>query len=94
LSVMKDMLSVVMDGIKDGEMLAKYAEMAIEHKADKGITNWFISRAQNRASMAERDWHDVHEHIKAEKHDEEMVEALECHVDRWLENLKDRVSRL
>ena len=94
MSVMRDMLTVVMDGIKDGEMMVRYAEEAMAHKADKSISNWFAARAQNRASMAERDWHDVHEHIKSEKHDDEMVEALECHVDTWLASLKDKVAKL
>lgn len=94
MSTMRHMLSVVMDGIKDAEMMAGYAETATAHKEDKGITNWFISRAQNRMSMAERDWHDVDEHIRKEKHDDEMLDALECHVNRSLANLKERIAKL
>ena len=91
---MKHMLQVVMDGIKDADMLAGYAEEAKAHGVEKSVTNWFVVRAQNRMSLAERDWHDVDEHIKGERHDDEMLEALECHVNRSLEHLRERVSKL
>ena len=94
MSMMKHMLQTVMDGIKDAEMLAGYAEEAKKHGVDKGIANWFTVRAQNRLSMAERDWHDVDEHVRDEKHDDEMVEALECHVNRSLDHLRERVEKL
>ena len=45
-------------------------------------------------SMAERDWQDVDDHIRKEKHDDEMLDALECHVNRSLANLKERVAKL
>ena len=92
--MMKHLLAVVMDGIKDAEMIAGYAEEAKKHGADRTIINWFTVRAQNRLSMAEKDWHDVREEIKEDKHDEEMMEALECHVDRSLDNLRARVMKL
>lgn len=94
MSVIKHMLSVVMDGIKDAEMIAGYAEMAVVHKADKSVINWFVGRAQNRVSMAERDWHEVDDHIKSEKRDDDMIEALECHVNRSIEHLKERIEKL
>ena len=94
MNTMKHMLAVVMDGIKDAEMLAGYAEEAKAYGADKGITTWFTVRAQNRLSIAERDWHDVDDHIKSGKHDDEMLDALECHVNRSLEHLRARVEKL
>lgn len=92
--MMKHMLTVVMDGIKDAEMLVGYAEHAMKHNADHNTIAWFATRAQSRFSMAERDWKDVDEHLKTEKHDEELVEALECHVNRWMENLRERMSKI
>ena len=95
MSTIKRMLSVVMDGIKDAEMTAEYAEEAVLHGADHGVVMWFTSRAQTRTSMAERDWHEVRDHIHDEKkHDDELMEALECHVNRSLASLKERVSKL
>jgi hypothetical protein len=94
MSMIKHMLAVVMDGIKDGEMLTGYAEEAKTHGADKSVTSWFITRAQNRMSMAERDWHDVDDHLSKERHDDEMLDALECHVNRSLANLRARVEKL
>lgn len=92
--MMKHMLSVVMDGIRDAEMVAGYAEEAIRHSEDKGVVTWFVAHAQNRLTMVERDWRDVHEHIKAGKHDEEMLDALECHVEHSLKNLRMRIEKL
>ena len=92
--MVKHMLSVVMDGIKDAEMLTGYAEEAKEHGKDQGEMAWFKTRAQNRYAMAERDWHDVDEELKADKHDEEMLEALECHVNRSMSALRARVDKL
>lgn len=94
MSMMKHMLSVVMDGIKDAEMMAGYAEEAKEHGKDHGEYAWFKTRAQNRYSMAERDWHDVDEELKNNKHDDEMLEALECHVNRSMAALRARVEKL
>lgn len=92
--MMKHMLAVVMDGIKDAEMMAGYAEEAKAHGGDHGVVTWFKTRAQNRYSMAERDWRDVDDELKTNKHDDEMLEALECHVNRSLHNLRDRVEKL
>lgn len=91
---MRHMLAVVMDGIKDAEMMAGYAEMAMKHNADRNVVAWFKTRAQNRMSMAERDWHDVDDQLKVDKHDDELVEALECHVNRSLANLRERIERM
>lgn len=84
------MLAVVMDGIKDAEMLAGYAEQA----EDRAVKNWFATRAQNRASGAERDWKDVLDELKKTKHDEELLDALECHVSKSLERLEERVEKI
>lgn len=94
MSMMKHMLAVVMDGIKDAEMMAGYAEEAKAHGADHGVVNWFKTRAQTRYSMAERDWHDVDDELKGAKKDDDLMDALECHVNRTLANLRVRVDKL
>jgi hypothetical protein len=92
--MMKHLLAVVMDGLKDTDKMVGYAHKAMEHKADKSIINWFVTRAQNRLSMAERDWKDVDEELKKDKHDDELLDALECHVNHWMEDLRERVAKL
>lgn len=94
MGMMKHMLYVVMDGIKDTEKIAGYAEEAKLRGADNGTAAWFSAHAQSRLSMVERDWRDVHEHLKSEKHDEEMLDALVCHIDRSLKELRMRVEKL
>jgi hypothetical protein len=94
MSMMKHMLAVVMDGIKDAEMIAGYAEEAHAHGADHGVVNWFKTHAQNRYSMAERDWRDVDDELKTTKRDDDLIDALECHVNRALANLRARVDKL
>ena len=91
---MKHMLYVVMDGIKDAEKIAGYAEEAKILGDEPSVVAWFTAHAQSRLAMTERDWHDVHEHIKGKKHDEEMLDALVCHVDRSLKDLRMRVEKL
>ena len=92
--MLKHMLSVVMDGIKDAEMLTGYAEDAKAHGKTSAEAAWFKTRAQNRYSMAERDWRDVDEELRETKHDDEMLDALECHVNRSMAALKARVEKL
>ena len=92
--MMKHLLAVVMDGLKDTDKMIGYAHKAMDHGADPNIIHWFTTRAQNRLSMAERDWKDVHDELKKGKHDDELVEALECHVNHWMEELKEKAGRL
>ena len=61
--------------------------------ADHRIANWFTVRAQNRMNMAEKDWHDVRDELKA-KRDDDLIEALECHINRSLDNLRARIEKL
>ena len=90
--MMRHLLAVVMDGLKDTEMIAGYAEHAMKHGTDRSIVNWFKTRAQNRLAMVERDWKDVDDQLHTDKHDDELVEALECHVNRSLANLREKIE--
>lgn len=92
--MMKHLLAVVMDGLKDADKLVGYAHKAREHGESKDIANWFATRAQNRLSMAERDWKDVREELHKGKHDDELIDALECHVEHWMEELREKVEKL
>ena len=91
--MMKHLLAVVMDGLKDADKLVGYAHKARDHGEDKNIVNWFMTRAQNRLSMAERDWKDVQEELHKGKRDDELLDALECHVNHWMEELREKVER-
>ena len=92
--MMKHMLAVVMDGIKDTGMLAGYAEDAKAHDAEHSVVAWFKTRAQSRLGMIERDWHDVDDELRMHKKDDDLLDALECHVNRSLSELKMRIDKV
>lgn len=92
--MMKHLLAVVMDGLKDTDKLIGYAKAAMENNADRNIINWFATRAQSRLSIAERDWKDVDDELRKGKHDDDLLEALECHVNHWMEELREKVGKL
>lgn len=92
--MLKHMLKVVMDGIKDAGIIAGYSEEATLRGEEHSVVTWYTAHAQSRLNMAEHDWRDVHEHIKSGKHDEEMLDALECHVEHSLKDLRMRIEKL
>lgn len=94
MSITRYMLNVVMDGIKDTGMMADYAEHAFKDTEHKSAAGWFATRAKNRLSALERDWHDVHDELKQGHHDDDLIDALACHVDHSIADLKARIDKM
>lgn len=94
MKMKKHMLSVVMDGIKDTRMLADYAQEAAGIDGNKDLADWFAVRAKTRLSHLERDWKDVDEELEEHDRGSELLDALECHVNRSISDLKARVESL
>lgn len=88
------MLNVIMDGIKDTGMMATYAEEAFKSAEHKSAAGWFATRAKARLSALERDWHDVHDELRQGHHDDDLIDALACHVDRSIADLKARIDKM
>lgn len=92
--LVRHMLKVVMDGITDTGMLAGYAEDAIKHPEHKSAAEWFAARAKTRLAQLERDWKDVREELMEGKHDGELMDALECHINNSISGLKARLEKM
>lgn len=89
------MLDIVMDGIKDTDMIAGYAESANKMAEKSDAARWFAERARMRLDRLENDWADVHEELtEHSKHDDELVDALACHVNRSIADLKMRIGKM
>ena len=94
MSMMRHMLNVIMDGIKDVGMVASYAEEAHRMPDQKGAAEWFATRAKTRLGHLERDWKDVHEELEEHGHNDELVDALSCHVNHQIADLKARIDKM
>lgn len=92
--IVKHMLDVVMDGIKDTQMIAEYAQEAARSGESHEVTDWFAARAKTRMSHLERDWKDVREELEDRKHDGELLDALACHVEHSIAELRAKVEKL
>ena len=89
----KHMISVVMDGIRDADMLAGYAEDA----RDEGEHNhaaWFARRAKERMAELRRDWNDVSDDLKIREHEDEIAGLLACHIDKDIERVAHRIEKV
>ena len=95
MNMTKYMLDLVMDGIKDTDMIARYAEEAHKVHEHKSTADWFATRAKARLSHLERDWKDVWEELEEHgKHDEELMDALACHINHSIAGLKTRIDKM
>ena len=89
----KHMIGLIMDGIRDTDMIAGYAETALHEGEDK-IAAWFAQRAKERLAELRRDWTDVEETLDLNRRDDDLAEAMSCHVRREIERVKDKVERM
>ena len=98
MSLTRHMLDVVMDGINDTKMIAGYAQEAAAAGESHDVVDWFAIRAKTRLNALERDWKDVHEELeeraKNGKHDSELLDALECHVEHSIAEIRAKVEKL
>ena len=89
----KHLIGVVMDGIRDTDMIAGYAETALSEGEDK-LANWFASRAKERLATLRRDWSEVEDVLQIRAHSDELVCGMACHVDKEIERLRAVVEKM
>lgn len=89
----RNMISLVMDGIRDTDMIAGYAEMA-KREGEEKIHSWFAVRAKERLSELRRDWADVETTLNLKEHDDELVEAMSCHVRMRIDELHAWIDKM
>lgn len=89
----KHMIGLVMDGIRDTDMIAGYAEDAKREGEDK-IAAWFAQRAKERLAELRRDWGDVEETLGLKHHEDDLAEAMSCHIRREIERLLVKIDKM
>ena len=89
----KHMIGLIMDGIRDTDMIAGYADTARAEGEEK-IAGWFAQRAKERLAELRRDWTDVEETLDLKRRDDDLAEAMACHIRREIERVKDKVERM
>lgn len=92
----KAMLNVIMDGIRDANMLIRYAKMADE--ADKAdCFAWFKKHAQKRIDGLEADYEQVKEFVGIEekvKAGDEIAYALHSHILEQMDDLHKKMESM
>lgn len=89
----KHLVSVVMDGIRDADMLAGYAEDAKAEGEDRYAT-WFMQRARERLAELKRDWNDVSDDLDLKGHEDDIAGLLACHIEKDIERVKLRIEKV
>ena len=89
----KHLVGVVMDGIRDTDMIAGYAEAARGEGEDK-LANWFAVRAKERLAALKRDWAEVEDVLHLKNHEDELVQGMTCHVNKEIEQLQMKIDRM
>lgn len=91
--VKKHLIGVVMDGIRDTDMIAGYAEAA-KAEGEEKFANWFAMRAKERLAALRRDWAEVQDALKLREHSDEIVCGMCMHVDREIERIRAMVEKM
>ena len=86
-----ELLSVVMDDIRDANMMFDYAEHA-RMEGDDTLRHWFMTKAEERAHMAEAEWHDAYKVLGLESKDDDTSWCLKHHVEHEMSRLKGRMK--
>ena len=89
----KHMISVIMDGIRDTDMISGYAETA-KGEGDDAHANWFAMRAKERYNELKRDWGEIDSDLHLHQHDDEMVICVATHIDRELERIRSHIEKM
>lgn len=89
--MVKEMLSVLMDGIKDAGMLLDYAYKAKMQEDD--TENWFTNHARKRIEELASDYQAINNEIglEAKAATDEIACALMCHLKEEILQLKNRL---
>ena len=89
----KHLIGVVMDGLRDTDMIAGYAEIARDEGEEK-FANWFAMRAKERLAALRRDWTEVQDALKLREHGDDIVCGMCMHVDKEIEHLRAKIEKM
>lgn len=92
MECVKEMLIVVMDGIKDATMLLDYADNA-RGKGNEDVHNWFKQKAKLRIDTVKSDWQYVYRAtnmMSKIKDGDELAYALNWHINEQISSIEAR----
>lgn len=92
--MIKHMIDMVMDDIRDTEMIVEYAKEAKARGEKPEVVNWFAVHAKERLNGLERDWRDVESEMRAHDREGEISDALACHVEHTIHRIKIKAGKL
>lgn len=95
MSCVKDMLSVLMDGIKDAEMVMEYAATARTEAPEWMM--WFKNHVKIRLDQLDSDYDYVCRAInlnEKSRSGDEIAEALKSHLEMQIEMLHKKYDML
>ena len=89
---MSNLLTVVMDGIRDSNMLYDYAEQA-EVESNIQLRDWFRKKADERAQRTMSEWTDAKTVMKLDEKTDDMSACLRNHVEHEMLLLKAHMTK-
>ena len=93
--MVKYMLSILMDGIKDADMYIDYAIEAVDN--DSPYSNWFKSHAKDRIDGLKSDYDFISREIHLSdkvKSGDDIAEALMCHLEYQMKSLTEKYNSI
>lgn len=90
MSYVGDLLSVIMDEIKDTEMMYQYSQ----DPENEDYKNWFYDKAKNRLRMLMEDYEQVSNAIGLTakvRSGDPIAEALDSHINYQIMDLKKQI---
>lgn len=92
--MIKHMIGMVMDDLRDIDMMVDYAEEAKEHGERQEVINWFSIHAKERLNELERDWREVERELRDRDRGGEIADAMICHISHSIERAREEVAKL
>lgn len=89
--MVKEMLFVFMDGLADSNKMLDYAEECESQE----VMSWFVNHSKKRMEELGTDYAYIRTQIGLDQRIREgdaIAEALESHMDKELEKLKERIK--
>ena len=91
--MIKHMIGMVMDDLRDIDMMVDYAEEAKEHGERQEVVNWFAIHAKERLNELERDWREVERELRDRDRGGEIADAMICHISHSIERARAEVAK-
>ena len=90
--MIKHMIGMVMDDLRDIDMMVDYAEEAKEHGERQEVVNWFAIHAKER--LNELDRREVERELRDRDRSGEIADAMICHISHSIERVREEVAKL